>query len=53
MGGIMFIPSIIIALLIILAGLVAFIVGLVGWIILKLMKEEIHLNITTDSDTER
>ena len=52
MWGTMFIPSIIIAILTILAGLVAFLVGFVGWIILKLMKDELNLKITTDSNKD-
>jgi hypothetical protein len=33
-----------------LGGLLSFLIGLVGWIVLKLMKDELHLNITFDSE---
>ena len=41
----MIISGIILAILSVLAGLVAFLIGLIGWIILKLMKDELHLDI--------
>jgi uncharacterized protein YneF (UPF0154 family) len=34
----------------ILVGLVAFLIGLIGWVVLKLMKEELHLDIKIKSD---
>ncbi|HEY9078066.1 MAG TPA: hypothetical protein VIO61_16135 [Anaerolineaceae bacterium] len=37
------------ALMSFLAGLVVFLIGLIGWIILKLMKEELHLDIKIGS----
>ena len=45
----MIIPGLILAILGILAGLVSFLIGLVGWVVLKLMKEELHLDIKIDS----
>jgi hypothetical protein len=49
-GGSMFIPGLILLILGVLASLVSFLIGLVGWIILKLMKEELHLKINLGSD---
>jgi hypothetical protein len=48
-GGTMIIPGIILTILLVLAGLVAFLIGLIGWIILKLMKDELHLKFTVGS----
>ena len=41
----MIIPSILIALLTLLVALVALFIGLFGWVILKLMKEMLQLDI--------
>ena len=46
----MFIPGLILLILGVLASLVSFVIGLIGWIILKLMKEELHLKINFDPD---
>jgi len=46
----MIIPGIILILLAIVGGLVVFLIGLLGWFILKLMKEELHLDITTNEN---
>ena len=43
-----FIQWLILTILAILAGMISLVVGLVGWIILKLMKEELHLKINLD-----
>ena len=48
--GSMIIPGILLTLLSVLAGLVAFLIGLLSWIILKLMKDELHLKFTIDAD---
>ncbi len=41
----MIISGIIIALMTFILGLVTFLIGLFGWLILKLMKEELNLDI--------
>lgn len=41
----MIIPSILIALLTLLAALATLLIGLLGWVILKLMKEMLQLDI--------
>ena len=46
----MIIPGIILILLAIVGGLVVFLIGLLSWFILKLMKEELHLHITTNEN---
>jgi uncharacterized protein YneF (UPF0154 family) len=46
----MVIPALIITILAVLSGLLSFLIGLIGWIVLKLMKEELHLNITLESE---
>jgi uncharacterized protein YneF (UPF0154 family) len=46
----MVIPALMITILAVLGGLLSFLIGLVGWIVLKLMKDELHLNITFDSE---
>ena len=48
----MIIPTIILILLSLLGGLAALLVGLVIWIILKLVKHELHLHITTNVDSK-
>jgi hypothetical protein len=48
--GTMVIPGLILLILGVLASLVSFVIGLIGWIILKLMKEELHLKINLGSD---
>jgi hypothetical protein len=46
----MIIPGLILTVLAVLVSLIAFLIGLIGWIILKLMKDELHLDITIDSN---
>jgi len=46
----MIIPGIILILLAIVGGLVVFLIGFLGWVILNLMKEELHLHITTNEN---
>jgi hypothetical protein len=46
----MFIQGLLLIILAVVAGLITFLVGFVGWIILKLMKEELHLQITINND---
>jgi hypothetical protein len=46
----MFIPILIIALITFLASLVASLVGIIGYVVLKFMKEELNLKIKIDSD---
>lgn len=48
----MFIQGLILTILAVLAGLVAFLIGFIGWVILKLMKEELNLKITTDPNSK-
>ena len=47
--GSMGIQGVAFTLLAYLVGLVAFLIGLIGWVILKLMKEELHLDIKIKS----
>lgn len=46
----MFITGLIIALLTLLVGLFASLVGFIGYVVLKLMKEELNLKIKIDSE---
>ena len=43
-----FIQWLILTILAVLAGMVSLVIGLISWIILKLMKEELHLKIKID-----
>jgi len=47
--GSMVIQGIVFTLFAFLIGLAAFLIGLIGWVILKLMKEELHLDIKIKS----
>jgi hypothetical protein len=42
------IQGLILTILAVLAGLVSFLIGLIGWIMLKQMKQELHLKISID-----
>ena len=48
----MIITGFLFAILTILAGLVTLLIGLIGWVILKLMKEELHLNIKIEANNK-
>ncbi len=43
------IQGLVLTFLAIIAGLVSVLIGLVGWIVLKLMKDELHLDIKINS----
>ena len=48
----MFIPGLIITLLIFLAGSIVYLIGLIVWIVLTLMKEMLNLKIKIGSDDD-
>lgn len=45
----MIIQGLVLTFLAVIAGLVSVLIGLVGWIVLKLMKDELHLDIKINS----
>jgi hypothetical protein len=50
--GSMAIQGIVFTLFAFLIGLGAFLIGLISWVILKLMKEELYLDIKIKSDSK-
>lgn len=48
----MIIQVIALALFGLLAGLIVYLVGMIGWIVLKLLKEELHLKIRFGPEPE-
>jgi len=48
----MILSGIFLIVMTVLAGLVAFLIGLVGWVVLKLMKEELHLDIKVRAEKQ-
>lgn len=46
----MVIQGILLTFLAIIAGLVSILIALLGWIVLKLLKNELHLDIKINSD---
>lgn len=51
-GGVanMVIQGILLTFLVVIAGLVSILIALAGWIVLKLLKNELHLEIKINSD---
>jgi uncharacterized protein YneF (UPF0154 family) len=47
--GSMIIQSAVLTMFAVLVGLVVLLFGLIGWVVLKLMKEELHLDIKIKS----
>ncbi|MDR3577947.1 MAG: hypothetical protein P4L50_29125 [Anaerolineaceae bacterium] len=43
-----FIQWLFLTILAVLAGMISLVIGLISWLILKLMKEELHLKIKID-----